>query len=198
MPVIDKRVDEYIERAAEFAQPILAHFRDLVHTACPEVKESIKWGAPHFDYKGNICGMAAFKAHCAFGFWKHKLLDQKNLNRDAMGSFGRITSLKDLPEDKTILSLIHQAMELNEKGVKLPKKKPAERKELVVPDELAKELKKNRRSQAAWDNFSYSHRKEYIEWINEAKTAPTRERRIATTIEWVSEGKGRNWKYEKC
>lgn len=196
MPTIDNRIDAYVERSAEFARPILSHLRKLVHKACPDVEETIKWGSPHFDYKGSLAGMASFKEHCAFGFWKHSLLDQKELNRDAMGSFGRITSKKDLPSDKAVISLIHQAMELNEKGVKVAKRPAAPKKELVVPDYLTKALAKNKKAKAAFENFSYSHRKEYIEWITEAKTEPTRNKRLATTVEWLSEGKSRNWKYE--
>lgn len=198
MPEIDPRIDAYIERSADFAQPILTHLRKLVHKACPDIVETMKWSMPHFDHKGNVCNMAAFKAHCAFGFWKQELLDHKfPVEKNAMSSFGKITSLKDLPPDKVLIELIRQAVELNEKGIKIPKKKPAERKELIVPDGLAKALSKNKKAKAVWDKFAYSHRKEYIEWINEAKTEPTRERRIATTVEWVAEGKGKNWKYER-
>jgi uncharacterized protein YdeI (YjbR/CyaY-like superfamily) len=196
MPSFDPRIDAYIEKSADFAQPIMIHLRKLVHKACPDVEETVKWGSPHFDYKGSLAGMASFKEHCAFGFWKHSLLDQKELNRDAMGSFGRITSNKDLPSDKAIISLIHQAMELNEKGIKVAKKPAAPKKELVVPDELANALAKNKKAKAAFEGFSYSHRKEYIEWITGAKTEPTRIKRLATTVGWLSEGKSRNWKYE--
>ena len=199
MPVTNPRVDAYIERSAEFARPILMHIRKLVHRACPDVEEKIKWGMPHFDHKGPLCHMAAFKQHCAFGFWKQPLLEQDAFpaEKTAMGGFGRVENRKDLPSDKVLLGLIRQAMELNEKGIKLPQKKPAERAELVVPEILAKALAKNKNAKAAFDNFSYSHRKEYIEWINEAKTDPTREKRTATAIEWLSEGKSRNWKYER-
>ncbi len=198
MPSNDPRIDDYIERSADFARPILEHLRRLIHTACPNVEETIKWGAPHFDHKGSLAGMAAFKGHCAFGFWKHALMSggRGKLERTAMGSFGRITSIKDLPKDKEIIALIHTAMELNEKGIKIPKKRvPA--KEIVMPDVLAAALAKNQKAKAQFDRFSPSHRREYIDWITEAKTAPTRERRLATTIEWLGEGKSRNWKYEK-
>jgi uncharacterized protein YdeI (YjbR/CyaY-like superfamily) len=199
MPTIDPRVDAYIEKSAEFAQPILKHIRKLVHKACPDIQETMKWSMPHFDYKGSVCNMAAFKQHCAFGFWKQSLLEQSAFpaEKTAMGSFGRITSVKDLPPDKVMIGLIHQAVELNEKGVKIAKK-PVEKKELVVPAELTKALSKNKNAKAAFEKFSYSHKKEYIEWITEAKTEPTRNKRLATTVEWLSEGKSRNWKYEKC
>lgn len=200
MPTTDPRIDAYIEKSAEFAKPILEHLRKLVHKACPDVEETWKWSFPHFDYKGVLCSMAAFKQHATFGFWKQSLMEQDAFpaEKTAMGSFGRITSLKDLPSDKVMIGLIHQAMELNEKGVKVDKKKPAARKELIVPDDLKKALSKNKKAQAQFDKFSYSHKKEYVEWITEAKTEPTRNKRLATTIEWLAEGKSRNWKYEKC
>lgn len=199
MPAVDPRVDAYIDKSADFAKPILKHLRELIHKACPDIRETIKWSFPHFDYKGTVCSMAAFKQHCAFGFWKQALLEQDAFpaEKTAMGSFGRITSLKDLPADKVMTRLIHQAIELNEKGVKVPKKS-ALKKELVVPAELTKALSKNKAAKAAFEKFSNSHKREYVEWINEAKTDPTRNKRIATTVEWLSEGKSRNWKYEKC
>lgn len=200
MPSNDPGIDAYIEKSADFAKPILEHIRKLVHKACPDVEETWKWSFPHFDYKGMLCSMAAFKEHAAFGFWKESLLEQDAFpaQKTAMGSFGGITSVKDLPPDKVIIGLIHQAMELNEKGIKVtkPRPSPTAKKELPVPNDLAAALKKNKRAQAQFDNFSPSHRKEYIAWINEAKTAPTRNKRLATTLEWLAEGKSRNWKYE--
>jgi uncharacterized protein YdeI (YjbR/CyaY-like superfamily) len=155
---------------------------------------------PAFEYKGLVCGLAAFKNHCTFGFWKHSLLEQGAFSevKTAMGSFGRLTSKKDLPSDEVLIKLIRQAVELNENGVKVEKKKPAAKKELVIPDILTAALKKNKAAQKTFDAFPYSCKKEYVEWITEAKTEPTREKRLATTIEWLSEGKRRNWKYEKC
>ena len=197
MPEFDKRIDAYIEKSRDFARPILEHLRKLIHKACPDVEETIKWGSPHFDYKGSLAGMASFKEHCAFGFWKHSLLEGTELQRTAMGSFGRITSLKDLPKDKDIIALIHQAMELNEKRIKVPKKPAATKADILVPDALAAALAKNKKANTAFDKFSPSHRREYIEWITEAKTEPTRDKRVATAIEWLSEGKSRNWKYER-
>jgi hypothetical protein len=200
MPAADARIDAYIERSADFAQPILTHLRKLIHKACPDVKETVKWSMPSFEYKGILCGFAAFKQHCTFGFWKQSLMETDAFpkNKTAMGSFGRITSLKDLPSDKVMIGLIHQAVELNEKGVKVPKKPATGKKDLVVPDELAKVLSKNKKAKTVFDNFSYSQKKEYVEWITEAKTEPTRNKRLATTVEWLSEGKRRNWKYENC
>ena len=200
MPSYDKRIDAYIEKSAEFAQPVMVHLRDLVHKACPEVTETLKWSMPSFEYKGLLCGFAAFKQHCTFGFWKQSLLETDAFpkNKTAMGSFGRITSLKDLPSDKVMVGLIHQAMELNEKGIKVPKKAAAPKKDLVVPEVLKKALSKNQAAKTTFENFPYSCKKEYIEWITEAKTEPTRDKRLASTIEWLAEGKRRNWKYENC
>ncbi len=200
MPNKDPRVDAYIEKSADFAKPILTHLRKLIHKASPKVSETIKWSMPAFEYKGLVCGIAAFKQHCTFGFWKQSLLEKDAFpkSRDAMGSLGRIASKKDLPADDVIIKLVQQAVELNENGIKVEKKKPAAKKELVIPDYLTAALKKNKAAQKTFDNFPYSCKKEYVEWITEAKTEPTREKRLATTIEWLSEGKRRNWKYENC
>ena len=200
MPTVDPRVDAYIEKSAEFAKPVLSHLRKLIHKACPDVTETLKWSMPSFEYKGILCGFAAFKQHCTFGFWKQSLMETDAFpkNKTAMGSFGRITSLDDLPSDKVMIGLIKQAAELNDEGVKLTKKPATPKKDLVIPPELTKALSKNKTAKAAFDKFSPSHKKEYVEWITEAKTEPTRNKRLATTVEWLSQGKSRNWKYEKC
>lgn len=200
MPTLDPRVDAYIDKSADFAKPILTHVRKLVHKAWPDITETMKWSFPHFDHKGTVCSVAAFKQHCAFGFWKQSLMEQDAFpaEKTAMGSFGRITSVKDLPSDKVMIALIRQAVELNEKGVKVPKKPAAVKKELVVPNDLTKALSKNKTAKTAFEKFSYSHKKEYVQWIEEAKTDATRNKRLATTVEWLSEGKSRNWKYENC
>lgn len=200
----EPKVDAYIEKADDFAKPILNHLRELVHKTCPDVQETIKWGMPIFEYSGSImCNMAAFKAHCAFGFWKGSIMKDPHgimadVGNTAMGSFGRVTSLKDLPNDKIIVEYIKEAMILNEKGIKVPKK-PTEKtkKELVTPDFLIEALKRNKKAKETWDNFSYSHHKEYIEWLTEAKTESTRLKRLDKTIELLEEGKQKHWKYQK-
>lgn len=203
MPTKDPRIDLYIYNAADFARPILLHLRELVHVACPEVRETIKWSFASFDYKGPMCSMASFKQHCAFGFWKASLMKDKTPTKNAesesaMGHYGKITSLKDLPSDKKIIAHIKEAMMLNEKGIKLPPKKvTTAKKEVVVPDYFLKQLKKNKKAFATFENFSPSHKREYIEWITEAKTDETKNRRMETAIEWMSVGKSRNWKYMK-
>jgi uncharacterized protein YdeI (YjbR/CyaY-like superfamily) len=195
----DARIDAYIAKSADFAKPVLNHLRELVHKACPGVEETMKWSFPHFDYKGMMCSMAAFKQHCAFGFWKTALMkDAKKMldNRsDAMGSLGKITSLKDLPADKVILGYIKEAMKLNNDEVKVIKAKPVEKKELIIPKYFTDAVKKNKKAFATFESFSYTNKKDYVDWITEAKTEETRNKRLAQAIEWMAEGKIRNWKY---
>lgn len=201
MPQTDPRIDAYIERSRDFAKPILVHIRQLVHKACPDVVETMKWSFPHFDYKGMMCSMASFKEHCAFGFWKQSLIDDSAFpaEKTAMGSFGRLTSVKDLPNDKTMKKLIHDAMKLNDEGVKVKRKLvPKEKREVAVPEILVSALGSNPKAAETFNGFPYSCKKDYVDWITEAKTEATRDKRLTTTIEWLSEGKRRNWKYEKC
>lgn len=192
----DKRIDAYIAKSTDFAQPILRHLRRLVHTACPEIEETMKWSFPHFDYKGMLCSMAAFKQHAVFGFWKEKILLGTNPgSKGAMGSFGRIASLADLPGDKILIGLIRKAAELNEAGITVARSKPAKKPPLKIPSYFMAALKKNNKAMKMFEEFTYSHRKEYVEWVTEAKTEETRNKRLATTIVWLAEGKSRNWKY---
>lgn len=193
----DPRVDAYIAKSAAFARPILNHFRGLIHAACPEVEETMKWRFPHFLHRGIMCSMAAFKAHCALGFWKSRLLFKDSPHAGAMDHFGRITSFSDLPGDAVLLGHLKEAVRLNEAGVQRPSRN-LPKKKLRVPPWFRSALKKNKKALAAFDNFSYSHKKEYIEWLTEAKTEETRARRLATTIQWLAEGKSRNWKYKNC
>lgn len=203
MATNSKEVDAYIARAAEFAKPILNHLRQLVHKTCPEAEEKIKWGFPHFDYKDEmLCSMAAFKQHCSFGFWKASLMKDPVLaetakSEVAMGHLGKITSLKDLPSDKKIVAWIKEAMKLNDDGKKLIKIKPAVKKELEIPDSFTAALKKNKKAFINFDAFSPSAKKDYIEWITEAKTEETKNKRLTQAVEWIAEGKKRNWKYER-
>ena len=201
MPKKDPRIDAYIAKSAEFAKPILKHLRKVVHAGCPNVEETMKWSMPHFDYKGVMCGMAAFKEHCTFGFWKGELIfgGEKKVEQDAMGHFGRITSLANLPNEKTLTSYVRKAAELNEKGVQAPwrvrqKKKPP----LTIPDYFGAALKKNAKARKTFENFSTSQRREYVEWVTEAKREETRKQRLATSMEWLGKGKVRNWKYLNC
>lgn len=201
MPRTDPRVDAYLARAADFARPILRHLRAVVHAACPDAEETIKWGFPHFLHRGMLCGMAAFKSHCAFGFWLEETLRGAGTGKEdeAMGQFGCLRSVADLPSDATLRKLIRRAMELNERGVKRTVARPKKpRPEPPVPADLAAGLKKDAAARRTFEGFSPSHRREYLEWIAEAKRPETRARRLATTLEWLAAGKARNWKYEKC
>jgi len=193
----DPRVDVYISRSAEFARPILTHLRAVVHAACPEVEETLKWSSPSFMYKGMLCGMAAFKQHCIFGFWKGSLikgLDGSSVD-EAMGNFGRVTSLSELPSKKVLTGFIKEAMRLNDEGIKVARKKPGTRKPLPVPADLTAAFRKNAKAGATFKDFSPSHQREYIEWIIEAKGEDTRRRRLEKAVGWMAEGKSRNWKY---
>ena len=206
---MNPKVDTYLAKVQPFAQPILEHLRELVHKACPEVEETIKWSRPFFEYRGAILGnMSAFKEHCSFGFWGEEigavLREAQALRPGAMGSLGRITSLQDLPSDKLILGWIRQAAAFVDSGqytspiaarnkvVKSPK--PA----TGMPAEFASALQGNKKAAAAFAAFSPSCKGEYIDWIADAKRVETRDRRIATALEWIAEGKQRNWKYQNC
>ncbi|MES2515211.1 MAG: DUF1801 domain-containing protein [Bacteroidota bacterium] len=199
----NKRVDEYIKKAQPFAQPILKHLRALVHEVCPEVEETIKWSFPCFDYKGPFCHMASFKEHAVFGFWKAALMTDKKLlttakSEVAMGHLGKITSLKDLPSDKIMKAYIKEAMILNENNIKLPvKPKVVANQKIETPGYLISALKKNKKAEETYDAFSYSNKKEYVTWLEEAKTEATKNKRLADAITWMAEGKIRNWKYLK-
>jgi uncharacterized protein YdeI (YjbR/CyaY-like superfamily) len=199
MPTLDPRVDAYIAKSADFAQPILEHLRAVVHAACPDVEETMKWSFPHFMYKGMMCSMASFKAHCALNFWKAELLMAEEANREAMGQFGRIASVKDLPPKKALTGYIKKAMKLNDEGIAAPARaKPAEPRELAIPDDLAAALREVPAAHKHFEAFSPSKKRDYAEWIAEAKTEATRTRRREQAVEWIAEGKARNWKYEKC
>ena len=190
----DPRVDAYIKESAAFARPILTRLRDVVHEVCPEVRETMKWSMPYFDYEGPLCGMSAFKEHCAFGFWKGSLIVEKP-STEAMGQLGRIRSVEDLPPKKTLTGWIRKGMSLNQQGVKAPRASQPKKREVRLPADLPTALGRNAKARLAFAAFSPSHRREYVEWIEEAKRPETREKRVATTIEWLAEGRPRNWKY---
>ncbi|MCX5691494.1 MAG: YdeI/OmpD-associated family protein [Planctomycetota bacterium] len=200
----DPRVDAYIKKSAPFAQPILTFIRELMHEGCPDVVETIKWGMPSFTHQGMLAGMAAFKQHCALGFWKEKVLAEVTdasfaKSKEAMGSFGKVASLKDLPARKHLLALVKKAAALNEAGVKKPAPdRTAPKPKLVVPADLKKALAKSSKAAAVFKAFTYGKQKEYIQWSTEAKTQATRDKRLAQAVEWIGEGKSRNWKYENC
>jgi uncharacterized protein YdeI (YjbR/CyaY-like superfamily) len=197
MPTRDPRVDALIEKAAPFARPILREVRKRVHASCPQVVETVKWKHTSFEYHGILCGVAAFKQHCAFGFWKHDLVvgtDHDAL--DAMGSFGRITKVSDLPPKAAFSAMMKKAMRLNEKGVKSvrPKHRP---RPVTLHEDFKAALARNKAARATFDAFPPSQKREYTEWIQDAKQDDTRARRVSQAVEWLAEGKRRNWKYMK-
>jgi uncharacterized protein YdeI (YjbR/CyaY-like superfamily) len=201
MPTLDPRVDAYIANSAEFARPILEHIRAIVHAACPDVEETMKWSFPHFQYEGMLCSMASFKAHCAFGFWKAKLIIEQGDDKteEAMGQFGRLATIKDLPSKKALTAYIKLAMKLNVDGVKSPsRQRAATPRPLTVPPYFTRALAVEPNAKANFAAFSPSQKREYVDWLEDAKTEATRERRMATAVEWIGEGKKRNWKYENC
>ncbi|MGH7724089.1 MAG: YdeI/OmpD-associated family protein [Candidatus Eiseniibacteriota bacterium] len=195
----DARIDAYIADAQPFARPILKHLRKLVHEGCPEVEEGIRWGMPTFLYDGILCGMASFKAHCAFGFWDRSMDTGAGAKAsEAMGQYGRITSLDDLPSDRTLVKHVREAVARKDAGIKpKPRARSTALKVLKVPADLTAALKRSARAGKAFAAMSQSHQNEYVEWIEEAKRDETRKKRLATTLEWLAEGKSRNWKYER-
>lgn len=196
-------VDAYIAKSADFARPILAHLRAVVHAGCPQTEEVLKWGFPHFMHKGILCSMAAFKAHCAFGFWKGQLLAEKHpelaaTQESAMGEFGRITKKSDLPARAILVDYVKEAVALNDKGVKVPsRERPKKPRPLKVPDYFLAALRKDRKAMATFEEFSPSARRDYVEWVAEAKGEETRKKRLETAVLWMAEGKARNWKYAR-
>ena len=190
----DPRIDAYIAKAKPFAQPILKRIRKAVHAGCPDVVETIKWSVPAFDYKGPLAGMAAFKAHCLLGFWKWPIMKTVPQGQKT-GEFGRLESLDDLPSDATLVKMVKEAVALNDAGVKVPRVAKGPKKPLTAPPYMLAAIKKNKKAQATYQAFSPSCKREYVEWITDAKTDATRDRRLATAVEWMAEGKVRNWKY---
>ena len=198
----DPRIDAHIEKSADFARPILEYLRAVVHAACPDVEETIKWGFPHFMYKGMLCSMASFKQHCSFGFWKARQMTGFERNPEtAMGDFGRIAMPEDLPRKTELKRLVKQAMALNANPspvVAKPKTGRVAKPELVPLDAFLDALAKNKKAKASFDGFSPSHRREYVEWILEAKRVETVSKRIEESLRLLSEGKPRHWKYIDC
>ena len=197
----DRRIDAYIAAAQPFARPILDHLRRVVHTACPDAEETIKWRFPHFMVGGAIlCSMAAFREHCAFTFWKAALMKDAALmanarSERAMGHLGRITSLQDLPSDRKLTAYLREAAALNLRGITPVKKKPARKGPPVIPVYLRTALSRSAAAKKVFHSFTDAQKREYVEWLTEAKTETTREKRLKTAVEWISEGKVRNWKY---
>lgn len=195
----DQRLDAYIAKAEDFAQSILLEIRKRVHAACPDVQEDMKWSMPHFLYKGKIlCNMASFKKHCSFGFWLAPIMNQEHFKQEGMGDLGKLNKLQDLPEEDLFRSFIHEAMELIDAGKTLPKAATAKPKSLSESDRLLEAIRQKPLLEEIFFKMPPSHQKEYHEWILDAKTETTVQKRLDTALEWIGEGKSRNWKYQKC
>ena len=199
MATKDPRVDSYIAGSAEFARPVLKHLRKVIHQGCPAAVETIKWGCPFFDYHGLLCGFAAFKAHCSMFFWRDIDVDhwhpKTNTPGAGMGQFGKLTSMADLPKESALLACVRAAVAQRDAPASKIKRARKPAKELPVPADLRKALAANAKAAATFKNFAPSHRREYLDWIADAKQPATRERRLRTTIEWLEAGKPQNWKY---
>jgi uncharacterized protein YdeI (YjbR/CyaY-like superfamily) len=198
-------VDVYIAEAPAYSRPILEKLRDSFHAGCPAIEERLKWGMPSFEYKGLLGGMAAFKKHVTFGFWKSKLMEEFTRNHPYEGQprggmmGAKVETTADLPPKKVLVSYVKEAKRLNDDGIKEPRApRPKAPLRVVVPPDLKQALARNKKAQSTFDAFPPSCRREYVEWITEAKRAETRVKRLATTVEWLSQGKRRNWKYENC
>ncbi|MGU3374333.1 YdeI/OmpD-associated family protein [Chryseobacterium sp. M5A1_1a] len=196
------KIDSYIEKSQDFAKSILNYIRETVHEYCPDAEETMKWSFPHFIYKGkNLCAMASFKQHCTFGFWLEKEMKTmqeitQDIEKNSMFSLGKITKIEDLPSKPQLKKAILEAMELTEMGVTMKKATPS-KTEMEIPDYFQVALHAHSKALVFFEKASPSFRKEYIMWIVEAKTEATRNKRMEQALEWISEGKGRNWKYEK-
>lgn len=196
------KIDVYIEKSQDFAKPILHHIREIIHEFCPDAEETMKWSFPHFIYKGkNLCAIASFKQHCTFGFWLEKEMKTmqditQDIEKNSMFSLGRITKIEDLPSKPQLKKAIKEAMDLTDMGVTMKKTAPS-KAEMEIPDDLQSALQAQPKALIFFEKASPSFRKEYITWITEAKTETTRNKRMAQALEWIAEGKGRNWKYER-
>jgi uncharacterized protein YdeI (YjbR/CyaY-like superfamily) len=196
----DPRIDAYIERAKPFARPVLQHLRELVHATVPAADETVKWGMPHFTYKGkNVAGMAVFKAHCAFIVHGDGRQDAGRTDGEGMGGYGKIADMADLPDDANLAAALKDAMaSIDTRGTaQRPARAVVAKAEIPVPQDFAAALRDSAAAKATFEGLAPSHRREYLEWITEAKREDTRGKRIATALEWLAEGKRRNWKYEK-
>ena len=198
MGALNPAVTAYIAKSAPFAKPIFERLRRLFHEACPEIEEKVKWSCPSFEYKGMVGGFAGFKAHAAFGFWRQDVLPDPEGLFKTRGAFGsKLTDVSQLPADGILKQYIRRAVELNEKGAPARfKSKP--KPPLKVPSYFMAAVRKNKKALAAFNGFPPSHKREYVDWVVDAKQEVTRNKRLQTAIEWMAQGKARNWKYEKC
>lgn len=196
-----EEVEAYVDEAPLFAKPILNRIRKAFHFGCPDLEETIKWGMPHFEYKGVLGAMAAHKEHVTMSFWKGQLMEDPegifNVVGQTQMSAIKFRALKDMPPQQILIDYVARAADMNERGVKAKKKSTRVKEKLTIPDDLLEALSKNKKARKTFDDFSYSNKKEYVEWLEEAKKVATRRKRLETAIEWMAEGKPRNWKYKK-
>ena len=203
MSDFNPKVDEYFAKSEEFAIPIMEYLRQIIHDTCPDVVEVMKWGFPHFDYKGDMmCILGSFKKHCSFSLYKAELMVDPKIAESVkagqkMGYLDKIKSVSDLPEEKVLVAYIKEAMTLNEKGIKKVKPKTEPKQPIEIPDYFSEKLALNPKAKEIFESQSPSFRKEYLVWIIDAKTDATRQKRIEESLEWITEGKGRFWKYKK-
>lgn len=201
---LNPEVDDYLAKAPAFARPIADHLRSLLHATCPELVEDIKWSLPHFSYRGEMmCVFAAASKHCSFTFLKQEIMKDPRLRANpampaAKRFLGKITSIADLPADAELIAFIKEAMALNEQGMKPPRRESKTPKEIAMPEEFARALAANPAAREIFEAKSPSFRKEYLVWISDAKTEVTRQKRIDESLDWIAEGKGRFWKYQKA
>jgi uncharacterized protein YdeI (YjbR/CyaY-like superfamily) len=194
----DPRIDAYIEAAAEFARPVLRELRARVHAACPDVVETIKWRAPTFEFEGMLAGMAAFQKHCLFGFWKDTLLREQDGLGECLDLLGKLKAVGELPGKAAFAKAVRSAMALNATGAKVPRAKPGRKPPLAAHPEFARALAASPKAKRCFAAFPPGAQREYHEWVNGAKQDDTRARRIEQAVQWIAEGKRRNWKYERC
>lgn len=201
MAAEDPRIDAYIAAAQPFARPILERLRRAVHAGCPGVEETIKWSAPFFVHGGRIlANMAAFRQHCAFGFWHGRDAVDQGRDGEAMGQFGRIVTLADLPAPAALKALVQAAVKRMDADAAAPrptKTRGAARPVLVMPADFDAALDSQPAAREAYDGFAPSKQRDYLEWVLEAKQPATRARRIAQSVAWLAEGKARHWKYQR-
>jgi uncharacterized protein YdeI (YjbR/CyaY-like superfamily) len=203
MKKLNPKVTEYIAKSADFAKPVLNHLRELIHSTCPDVEEDIKWGTPHYSYRGDhLVMMAGFKNHCSFSLYKAEIMKDKTIQESVkagkkFGYMDKVKSIDELPAKKVLVAYIKEAMVINESGIKKAIVKSDKPKVVEMPDYFAKALKANAKANKVFNEKSDSFRKEYIVWISDAKTEDTRQKRIEQSLEWIAEGKGRFWQYAK-
>lgn len=203
MKNFDQKVDDYIANSEDFAKPILTHLRKIIFDTCPEAEEAIKWGTPHYAYKGDhLVMMAGFKNHCSFSLYKAEHMADKQIAESVkagkkFGFMDKLKALSDLPAEKVLVAYIREAMTINEKGIKKEMPKSDKPKIIETPDYLIAALNTNKKARSVWDEKSNAYRKDYLVWITDAKTDATRQKRLEQSLEWIAEGKGRFWQYEK-